>query len=740
MRTIAADTPVELYVAPNGHDRWSGLLPEPNEDESDGPFAAVEDARNCIQEMKLRGLIKDPVTVYIRGGVYPLYEPITFEPEDSFPVTYRAYPGEEPVFIGSRAVESWEDAKLNSKKAWRADMSLHLQKWPEFNTIFVNDQRKGLARYPKEGYFTIESIPELDGGRNWFYGGATNYFCFHDGDVEEWDGIEDGHAVIKHLWVEERLPVTSVDMAKKRIFFDRSSIFSMALGDETDYWFENVRQFVTEPGEWYLDKDEQALYYLPADGQTPENTEIMVPVLYQFVRFNGRPDESDVVQHICLDSLTFKHTDWTQPYGWGWQFDPHVPEEEWHEDPVIEVPGTRPDPMREKANVPQSAANLPGTIAFRGAKNCSIENCRVEKAGFYAVDIGEGCSGIRVVGNELTDLGAGGVRVSGCSVKGPQELRTGFNLISDNHIHLCGEVFLAGAGVALMHTFDNRVLHNHIHDLYYCSVLVGWTWGYTDTVCRHNEIGYNHLHDIGKGYISDMGGVYVLGEQPGTRIHHNLVHDVLTRHYGGWGIYLDEGSSHVIVEDNIVHHTRCAAFNVHWSRECVIRNNIWAFGGEGLVSFAATEDHRPFTFERNIVLADGQAVYTQGYDVDMTNPPFTCDLNCYWEVNGAFAEDGIFGAGRRKWPDAAKISVSKWLENGNDVHSLFTDPLFTDVAANDFSLKPESPVFEKIGFKPIDLSELGPRPAAERKWGLPKLRKRYRNYRLKHPQPKAADR
>ncbi|MGW5366412.1 hypothetical protein [Actinopolymorpha pittospori] len=70
---------------------------------------------------------------------------------------------------------------------------------------------------------------------------------------------------------------------------------------------------------------------------------------------------------------------------------------------------------------------------------------------------------------------------------------------------------------------------------------------------KGNLIAYNHLHHLGQGLLNDMGRVYLLGEQPGTVVRGDLIHDVECANYGGWGIYLDEGSSHVVVEGNICH-------------------------------------------------------------------------------------------------------------------------------------------------------------------------------------------
>ena len=137
-----------LYVAPNGSDAWSGKLAEPKN--NDGPFASIARARDAIRQWKAaQGGLKDPVTVRIRGGRDVLDETISFLPEGSrpeqCPISYEAFPGEEPVLCGGRTITGWQPYRGEILVASLPEVQTG--KW-YFRSLFAAGRRQVRARHP----------------------------------------------------------------------------------------------------------------------------------------------------------------------------------------------------------------------------------------------------------------------------------------------------------------------------------------------------------------------------------------------------------------------------------------------------------------------------------------------------------------------------------------------------------------------------------------------------------------
>jgi hypothetical protein len=319
---------------------------------------------------------------------------------------------------------------------------------------------------------------------------------------------------------------------------------------------------------------------------------------------------------------------------------------------------------------------------------------------------GPGCRDNVVDGCEMVDLGAGGVKIGSAlpttwdrthGALDDEEARVSHHTIRNCLIAHGGRLHPAGIGVWIGHSPHNVIAHNEVHDFYYTAFSIGWSWGYGTSRAHHNELAFNHAYDIGQGVLSDMGCVYTLGISPGTTIHDNHFHDVVSYDYGGWGLYTDEGSTGIHMTNNLVYRCSRGGFHQHYGKENRIENNIFAFGGEHQLQRTRTEEHLSFAFERNIVFWDNDSPLL-GSNWNDNN--FRLDANVYWHAGKPVVFPG-------------NLDLEKWREaRGQDGNSVVADPGFVDPAKGDFRLKPGSPALG-VGFQPFDASEAGRRlPAA----------------------------
>jgi len=150
----AGQKEIAFYVAPNGNDSWSGMLPAPNKAKTDGPFATLQRAVEAIRKLKQQqgGKLKQPVTVYLRGGTYFLGQPIVLTPEDSgnpqAPITFRAYRNEKAIISGGRRITNWKRKTVNGKPALVAELpEVREGKW-FFRLLRVGNDWAIRARHP----------------------------------------------------------------------------------------------------------------------------------------------------------------------------------------------------------------------------------------------------------------------------------------------------------------------------------------------------------------------------------------------------------------------------------------------------------------------------------------------------------------------------------------------------------------------------------------------------------------
>ncbi len=654
----------DLYVSPEGNDAWSGQLPAPAADRTDGPLATLAAARDAVRQLKAAEAPRRPIRVLLRGGVYRIDQPVVFGPEDSgtesAPIVYAAWPGEGPIISGSRPIGGWQKGP---GPLWTATVPAVRQGRWYFRQLFINGRRATPARLPLEGFFRSAGpgVPYKD--RNAARREQqTKLSIFYRGDdLRPWANLEDAVVVVYHSWTASRHVIASLDTEKKLVRFTAPSGWPMGYWENNQrYYVEFVREGLAAPGRWYLDRSTGQLLYHPLPGEQMDGVEAVAPVTEELLRLEGDASAGRFVRHLHFEGLSFQHTSWTMP-------------------------------KAETVDGQAAAALTTAAVHAVAARNCSFVRCEIAHTGGYGLWLEGGSKDNRVEQCHIHDLGAGGVRIGETSLPTEPERQTERNEIYNCFIHDGGHVYHAGVGVWIGRSSYNSVRHNEICDFLYTGVSVGWSWGYAPTSAHHNRIEYNHIHHLGWGQLSDMGGIYCLGISPGTCLRYNLIHDVLSYSYGGWGLYTDEGSSDILLENNIVYRVKDGAFHQHYGRENIVRNNILALSATyGQIRRSREEEHISFTLERNIIYSRGVPMLGGNW----SNGNYRLRSNCYFDASG---QPPQFPGG---------LTLEQWQAKGHDAGSIVADPKFVDPENHDFRLAPDSPALQ-IGFQPIDTSRIG---------------------------------
>ena len=566
----------DFCIAPNGKDSNPGTVA--------APFATLARARDAVRKKVASGLTGN-VLVQIRGGIYEQTQTVTFGPEDSgtdkFSITYAASPGEEVILSGGRKITGW---KKGPSAIWTAEVPEVKSDGWYFRQLFVGGKRAVRARTPnaddktpwwviKTSTATRESPPPLD----------VPIPVTVTGPLEAYSNPTDIELVYVRNNEEGRKRLGAIDTTDQtltlapphrwnsRVFTNDWSLSLPAAGKAC--YLENALEMLDQPGEWYLDRNTGVLSYWPREGEDLTRDEVIAPVLQKtMLAVIGTPERP--VLNVHFKGIHVEHVDWPLP-AWGYMalFCCNL------QTGTDAKPGHRP---------------MDAAVEYEFARSCRFTDGGISHVGGMGICLRNGTSFDVVEGNEISDLGGGGIFAGYANVGGlylyaappPEKEEYKGYRIANNYVHHCGTDYYGAVGILLFSCQDTVVSHNLVHDTAYIGMCVAGSQDPKLPFARNNVIEHNHIHDAMK-VTTDGAGLYVTFAQwdRGCLVRNNLIHDThgnpvgrLEQHLGehppSGGLYLDGDSSGGHYENNVLYRN-FAAGPIIFNSKTAEQDNTW---------------------------------------------------------------------------------------------------------------------------------------------------------------------
>jgi hypothetical protein len=526
--SIAA-TQQTYYVSPDGSDSAQGTLTS--------PFKTITKVRDVVRT--INDNMTGDIIVYIRGGDYPITETIQIDESDSgtngYRVYYQAYESETPIIHSATLVSGWSQHSGNIYKA-------SLTQTQKLRTLYVNGERAYMAsqEVSSSGSWGTYTITAGQASWAWISGSHSDGVTYSLSSIPTLSNATDVEIMNKTTWntniVTVRETVVEDDQRVLKLSQPYASIAMNqnwgAFSTNGDHTLSNAYEFLDSPGEFYLDRTTNTLYYY-LNGEDMSTAEVYAPQLGVLLNVEGDSPTSRV-ENVTFDGITFAYAESELPEVDGSQGKSTVQAATWK---TAYADGNWHNDKYTSYDV------LPGAINVNHADSVSFENGAIKHVGNEGINFTNDVVNSQIVGNAITDIGGSGINIAH-----PQHVYIGDGgsnekysaseegvvqdiLISNNLIYQPTRLYSGHAAITAFFTDGLVIENNQIQDTKYSGVSLGWGWNNfaeetiptnPTTVAQNNKFNNNRVYNV-MTELHDGGAFYTLGSQPNSEASGNYV-------------------------------------------------------------------------------------------------------------------------------------------------------------------------------------------------------------------------
>ena len=388
---------ISFYVSPNGNDLNDGSKAH--------PFKTIERAKEAVREENTEQ--SADITVFLRGGTYFLENPLCFDEKDGgkngFYINYKNYGNEKPVISGGKVVTSWTEGENG---LWQAPLDLGENYALSLDVGGVPAKRAESelpGRFLRGYYDTEDDDDDLDG----FYTDAESL-------PHTYTNQADIQVQLAYMWrtyiynVDEIITnpeneSESIVKISRQIQLEEDDVNSQiallsANGGKVNWGYTvlNALEELDKPGEFYYDRDDNIIYYLPREGENMAKDCVIVPHLEKLVDICGA-GANEKVKNISFSGITFSHSSWQDIARYGF-----------HTGQTQDF-YAQPEMLKYEDFIGKFF--VPASIQLNMTDGISFENNTFRAIDSVAIGLYQGAYNTKINGNKFYDLSDSAVTV-----------------------------------------------------------------------------------------------------------------------------------------------------------------------------------------------------------------------------------------------------------------------------------------------------------------------------------------